>query len=85
MYTFAKLRQWVNRDNGRFYCASNRRLGTTEVVGLLLFVVALVLWQFHAKAGISLVWSIACGAVGLLLARHSAREFALEFKRGASK
>ena len=68
MYTFARLRQWVNRDNGRFYRVGNRRLGVIEVVGLLLFVVALVLWQLHAKTGISLVWSIATGAVGLLLA-----------------
>lgn len=68
MYAFTKLRQWVNRDNGRFYRVGNRRVGAIEVVGLLLVVAALVLWQLHAKVSISSVWSIASGVVGLLLA-----------------
>ena len=68
MKAFAKLRQWTNRDNGRFYRANNRRLGGVETVGLLLFVAGLLLWQIHAKFGISSVWSYSAGAVGLLLA-----------------
>ena len=68
MYAFTKFRQWINRDNGRFYRVGNRRLGVVETVGLLLVVVAIGLWQLHAKAGVSPAWSIASGVVGLLFA-----------------
>ncbi len=68
MYALTKLRQWVNRDNGRFYRVGNRRVGAIEVVGLLLVIAALILWQLHAEVGISSMWSAASGVVGLLLA-----------------
>ena len=68
MHALSKLRQWVNRDDGRHYRIGNRRVGAVESIGLLLFVVALLLWQLHAKAGISSIWSYASGGVGLLLA-----------------
>jgi hypothetical protein len=68
MGLFAKLRQWVNRDDGRLYQAGNRPLGATEIVGLLIFVAAIALWQLHVKAGVSIMWSLASGSIGLLLA-----------------
>lgn len=68
MSFFAKLRQWVNRDDGRFYQAGNRSLGAVEIVGLLMFVGAIALWQLHVKAGVSIMWSLAAGSIGLLLA-----------------
>ena len=44
MSFLAKLRQRINRDDGRYYRIGNRPLGALEVVGLLVFVGALVLW-----------------------------------------
>jgi len=67
MSFFAKLRQWVNRDDGGLYQAGNRSLGAIEIVGLLIFVGAIALWQLHVKAGVSIMWSIASGSIGLLL------------------
>lgn len=68
MSHFAKLRQWVNRDDGKLYQAGNRSLGAVETIGLLLFVSAIALWQIHVKAGISIIWSLAAGSIGLVLA-----------------
>lgn len=68
MSFFAKLRQWVNRDDGRFYRANNRALGAIEIVGLLIFVGAIVLWQLHVKAGVSDMWAFTAAGIGLLLA-----------------
>lgn len=73
MSALTKFRQWVNRDDGRFYRAGNRHVGVIEVVGLLLVIAALVLGQLHAKVGISAIWSLACGVVGLLVATLGAR------------
>ncbi len=68
MSRLAKLRQWVNRDDGRLYQAGNRPLGAVETAGLLIFVSAIALWQLHVKAGISVIWSLAAGGIGLVLA-----------------
>lgn len=67
MNVFVKVRQWVNRDDGRFYRAGNRRVGFVEAVGLLLFIAGLLLWQVHTQLGASVIWSYASGVVGLVL------------------
>jgi hypothetical protein len=43
MGNFSKLRQWVNRDDGRYYQVGNRNLGALEAVGLLTSICSLVL------------------------------------------
>ena len=68
MSRFGKLRQWVNRDDGSLYQAGNRSLGVVETIGLLIFVSAIALWQLHVKAGISIIWPLATGSLGLVLA-----------------
>jgi len=68
MNAFAKVRHWVNHDDGRFYRAGNRLVGFVEVVGLLLFIAGLLLWQVHTQLGASAVWPYASGAVGLVIA-----------------
>jgi len=68
MDTFTRLRQWVNRDDGRFYRVHNRSVGGPEAVGLLMFIAALILWQLHVKFGIGSIWAYASGVLGLLLA-----------------
>ncbi|MFC5527834.1 hypothetical protein ACFPPA_18995 [Rhodanobacter ginsengisoli] len=68
MSFFAKLRKWTNRDDGKLYRAGNRSLGAVEAVGLLIAVAAIGLWQLHVKAGVSIMWASAAGAIGLLLA-----------------
>lgn len=68
MRFLARLRQKINRDDGKYYQVGNRPLGTLEVVGLLIFVGAVALWQLHVKAGISSVWAFAAAGVGLFLA-----------------
>ena len=68
MSRFAKLRQRVNRDDGKLYQAGNRSLGAVETIGLLIFVSAIALWQLHVKTGLSIIWSLAAGSIGLVLA-----------------
>ncbi len=68
MKFFAMLRQWVNRDDGKFYQAGNRSLGMVESIGLLIAIGAIGLWQLHAKTGASIMWALAAGGNGLLLA-----------------
>lgn len=68
MGRFSKLRQWINRDDGRFYQAGNKSLGALEVVGLLIAVSSAALWQLHVKAGVNIFWALGAGSIGLLLA-----------------
>jgi hypothetical protein len=68
MSRLAKLKQWVNRDDGRLYQTGNRSLGVVETIGLLIFVCAIALWQLHVKAGISIIWPLAAGSIGLVFA-----------------
>lgn len=68
MSRFGKFREWINRDDGRLYQAGNRSLGAVETIGLIIFVSAIALWQLHVKAGISIIWSLAAGSIGLALA-----------------
>ncbi len=68
MSFFAKLRQWVNRDDGKFYQAGNRSLGAVETMDLLIAVGSIGLWQLHVKAGLSIMWAFAAGGIGSLLA-----------------
>jgi hypothetical protein len=68
MSFFARLRRWINRDDGRYYRVGNRPIGGTEAIGLLAFVAAIALWQLHVKTGISSIWPFMAGAIGLLLA-----------------
>jgi hypothetical protein len=66
--TFTRLRQWVNRDDGRICRLHNRPLGALETVGLLMFMAALILWQLHVKAGIGSTWAYSSGVLGVVLA-----------------
>ena len=68
MSFFAKLRQWVNRDDGKFYQAGNRSLGALESVGIIVAIGGIGLWQLHDKAGVSIMWAFAAGGIGLLFA-----------------
>jgi hypothetical protein len=43
-------------------------LGAVEIIDLLTFVSSIALWQLHVKAGISIIWSLAAGCIGLVLA-----------------
>ncbi|MGH8493876.1 MAG: hypothetical protein ACRERR_12360 [Moraxellaceae bacterium] len=45
------LRQWANRDDGRFYRVENRPLRGWETSFLLLVVLATMFWALHEKVG----------------------------------
>jgi hypothetical protein len=68
MARLSKLRQWINRDDGRLYQADNRNLGALEAIGLFLVPVAAFSWFLHTKFGISSLWAFGLGfCSGLLL------------------
>lgn len=46
MGRLTKLRQWINRDDGRLFRVGNGRLSWIEVAGCLGVIAALVAWQF---------------------------------------
>jgi hypothetical protein len=73
MGNFSKLRQWVNRDDGRYHQVGNRNLGAFETAGLLTAICSLLLWQAHAKPGISSIWAYGEMVGGLLLASFGLR------------
>jgi hypothetical protein len=62
------IRQRVNRDDGKLFQVGNRPVGWVESIALLLFIASMLLWQIHAKIGLSWIWAAAAGALGLLLA-----------------
>ena len=68
MSGFSKLRQWVNRDDGRHYQVGNRDLGTLETIGYFICICSLFLWQLHSKTGVSSIWAYGAGVGGFLLA-----------------
>jgi peptidoglycan/LPS O-acetylase OafA/YrhL len=68
MSFLSRLRRRINRDDGKLYQVGNRPLGAIVIVGLLVFVGAIALWQLHIKTGLSVVWPLAVGCVGLFLA-----------------
>lgn len=67
MSFLSKLRQWMNRDDGKLFQVGNRSIGWVESAGLLSFIGGMLLWQLHAKTGLSWMWAAASGALGLLL------------------
>jgi hypothetical protein len=67
MGALSRLRKWANRDDGRFYQIGNESIDVLTVVGVLVLIGALILWQLHSQVGISSVWAIAVGIVGLAL------------------
>jgi hypothetical protein len=68
MSFLARLRQWIDRDDGKYYQVGNGPIIGLETIGLLVFVAAIALWQLHVKNGISSKWALIAGAVGLLAA-----------------
>lgn len=62
-----ELRQRVNRDDGKLFQVGNRHVGWVESIGLLSLIGGLLLWQLHAKTGLSWIWAAAAGSIGLLL------------------
>lgn len=67
MRNLAKLRRWINRDDGRVYQIGNMPISGLEATGLLIAIAAIPLWQLHVKGGISDLWAFGVGAVGLVL------------------
>lgn len=68
MKKLAKLRRWLNRDDGRLVQVGNRPLRALEASGLLIAIAAIPLWQLHVKTGISNGWALIAGVTGLALA-----------------
>jgi membrane protease YdiL (CAAX protease family) len=44
-----KLRDWLNRDDGRYFQVENRNLNWYEIVGILLSIVVVFLWHLNNK------------------------------------
>jgi hypothetical protein len=68
MSRFSRLRQWVNRDDGRHYQVGNRNLGTLEAIGLVISTCSVFLWQLHSEIGVGSMWAYGAGLGGFLLA-----------------
>ncbi len=51
-----KLREWINRDDGKFYQIGNENLNVIEIIGYFLLVLSLVLYGLHQKAGLEATW-----------------------------
>ncbi|MBE1161762.1 hypothetical protein [Dyella acidiphila] len=63
----ADFRKRINRDDGKYFQVGNRPLHWLEIVGLLLTVAAIALWQLHVKASLNMLWALFTGITGLLL------------------
>ena len=73
MGSLSKLRELVNRDDGRFYQIGNESIGAWTVVGALFLVGALVLWQLHKHVGVNGAWAVVAGLAGLVFLFLGAR------------
>jgi len=67
METLSKIRKWVNRDDGRLFRVGNERVSVCALIGVLILVGAVVLWQMHLAVGIAGAWVIAVGVIGAVL------------------
>ena len=67
------LREWANRDDGKWFRIGNGPIGTWTVIGMLTFVASLVLFKAQPVLGIGKGWPIACLIVGLLLSYVGAK------------
>ena len=67
MGVLTRLRQWANRDDGRFFRVGNEPIGFWETSSYLSPFVAIALWNLHKYSGISAAWFIAAGVACLIL------------------
>lgn len=67
MSFLVNFRKRINQDDGKYFRVGNRPLSGLEIIGLLLIVGAIALWQLHVKASLSIAWAFIVGGVGLLL------------------
>ena len=51
-----EYKDWINRDDGKFFQIGNKDLGILEVIGYLLLVLALIIYLLHDKAGVESTW-----------------------------
>jgi hypothetical protein len=56
MRKWAKVRRWINRDNGRIYQGGNCNLNAMEIIGWLFFIVSMLSYLFTEKALANLAW-----------------------------
>jgi hypothetical protein len=63
----AKLRRWINRDDGRIYQADNRDLGVLEALGLFFVGTSALAWFLLPKMGLSSSWAGASALAGVVL------------------
>lgn len=63
----SEIRRRINRDDGKYFQVGNRLLSGLEIVGLLLFVGAIALWQLHVNMSLSIIWALIVGSIGLVL------------------
>ena len=67
MRNLAKVRQWANRDDGKYYRVGNRSLNWLEVIGALLLLGSLVFSQICTTLGINGYWLVMLAAIGFLV------------------
>ncbi len=76
MNGWARVRAWMNRDNGKMLHIGNRRLNIFELLGYLLFVLALIIYLLHDKTGFGATWigwvSLFAGAVMVAISAGNA-------------
>ena len=63
----SEIRKRINRDDGKYFKVGNRPLSGLEIIGLLLFVGAIALWQLHVKMSLNIIWTLIAGFIGLVL------------------
>lgn len=56
MNRWRRFRQWINRDDGRFYQAANRNLNAIETIGWLFFVIAMLAYLLTKKTSMDVAW-----------------------------
>jgi hypothetical protein len=80
MTKFQKIRAWINRDDGKVYQIGNKNLGVSESVAYFLFILAMLVYVLHDKAGFKSTWvgwlSLVVGII--LVVQSSSKEEARE-------
>jgi len=51
-----KIREWINKNDGRFFQVENIELDFFQVIGHLLLLFAYAFYEFHNRIGIDNDW-----------------------------
>ncbi len=51
-----KMREWINKNDGKYFQVDNQEFNKYQAVGFILLILAFTIYLFHEKAGFEEIW-----------------------------